>query len=157
MAGDCFVVPAKSRRDSSQRQITIRMNTYQFKPDIASHLAIQWPDVWEPLRIEFARFSIQCVNDLGTPPLVITCLGRTPAENASVGGIAKSLHLTNPCRAIDIRRRGFDRYAERMKLLWQSRGDGWDFVIEGPPFNPKPPHFHLEVDWRVRDYSTNNT
>ncbi len=114
------------------------------------NLESQWLDVWEPLRIEFLRFCRQCVTDLGTPPLVVTCLGRTQNENRAVGGKANSLHLVLPCRAIDIRRRGFDQYAGQMRVIWQSRGPGWDFVIEGPPFNNKSPHFHLEADWRVR-------
>lgn len=125
------------------------MSDFLFKPDIASHLAAQWPDVWEPLRIEFIRFCHQCVTNLGTPPLIITCLGRTPSQNADVGGKPTSLHLARPCRAIDIRRRGFDAYGEPMKAIWQGRGTGWDFVIEGPPQNRKAPHFHLEADWRV--------
>jgi Peptidase M15 len=123
---------------------------FVFRVDIASYLSAQWPEVWEPLRIEFIRFCEQCRSDLGTPPLVITCLTRTPAENAAVGGKPKSLHLTRPCRAIDIRSRGFEKYATQMQGLWQRRGVGWDFVIEGPPYNRKPPHFHLEADWRVR-------
>ncbi len=131
--------------------------TYLFKPEIAAHLAAQWPDVWDPLRTEFTRFCEQCVHDLGTPPIVITCLGRTPAQNSAVGGRSNSLHLVHPCRAIDIRRRGFDQYSERMKSLWQSRGVGWDFVIEGPPYNHKPPHFHLEADWRVSGRSEDFT
>lgn len=122
------------------------MTPFRFKP----HLASQWPEVWEPLRVEFTSFCEQCVNDLRTPTIVITCLSRTPIENSAVGGNANSLHMAKPCRAIDIRRRGFDQYSEQMKSLWQSRGVVWDFVIEGPPYNSKPPHFHLEVDWRVR-------
>lgn len=123
--------------------------SYSFKPDIASRLAAQWLEVWMPLRVEFTRFCERCVNDLGTPPIVITCLSRTPIENSAVGGRSTSLHLARPCRAIDIRRRGFDQYADRLRDLWQSRGEGWDFVIEGPPYNHKPPHFHLEADWRA--------
>lgn len=124
-------------------------STYIFKPDIAARLAVDWDLLWPPLREEFIRFSEKCVRDLGTRPLVITCLGRTPIENETVGGSPSSLHMAKPCRAIDIRRRGFDQYAESMKSLWQSRGEGWDFVIEGPPYNRKPPHFHLEADWRA--------
>jgi hypothetical protein len=123
---------------------------FLFKPEIESHLATQWPEVWGPLRIEFIRFCEQCRRDLGTPPLVITCLSRTPSENAAVGGKPTSLHMARPCRAIDIRSRGFEKYTVRMQTLWQSRGEGWDFVIEGPPYNRKPPHFHLEADWRVQ-------
>lgn len=112
-------------------------------------IAAQWPHVWEPLRLHFCWFCERCAFELRTPPIIVTCLSRTPTENAAVGGQPKSLHLVNPCRAIDIRRRGFGEYAERMKALWQGRGPGWDFVIEGPPQNRKPPHFHIEADWRV--------
>ena len=125
------------------------MTPFHFKSSIESQLAAQWPDVWEPLRIEFTRFCEQCTSDLGTPPIIVTCLSRTPLQNTEVGGKPTSLHLAIPCRAIDTRRRGFDRYAHAMKLLWEARGEGWDFVIEGPPYNRKPPHFHLEADWRV--------
>lgn len=125
------------------------MTSYTFKPDIADRLAADWRLLWPPLHEEFIRFADECVRVLGTPPIVITCLSRTPNENSAVGGQANSLHMVKPCRAIDIRRWGFDQYADRMKELWQSRGEGWDFVIEGPPYNRKPPHFHLEVDWRV--------
>ncbi|HWO56086.1 MAG TPA: hypothetical protein VNN55_00815 [bacterium] len=125
--------------------------TYLFKPDIADRLASDWLLLWPPLREAFIRFSAACVHELGAPPLVITCIARTDAENARLGGHPASLHLARPCRAIDIRRRGFDRYAASMKSLWQSRGEGWDFVIEGPPYNRRAPHFHLEAgDQRPR-------
>lgn len=124
-------------------------STYIFKPDIAGRLDADWQILWPTLREEFIRFSEECVRRLGTPPLVITSIARTAVENARVGGCRTSLHLAIPCRAIDIRRRGFDNYSQQLKSLWQSRGVGWDFVIEGPPFNRKAPHFHLEADWRV--------
>ena len=140
-----------SQAHSSENYVTAAspMTPFLFKSDNTSHLAAQWPEVWEPLRIEFIRFCHECATNLGTPPIVITCLSRTPIENSAVGGRPTSLHLARPCRAIDIRRRGFDQYSEHMKSHWQSRGVGWDFVIEGPPFNRKPLHFHLEADWRV--------
>lgn len=137
---------ARGWRRSSILGQRVHTPLFTFKPTLAA----QWPEVWIPLRVEFIRFCEQCVNDLGAPPIIITCLGRTPAQNSAVGGIASSLHMAKPCRAIDIRRRGFDQYAEAMKSLWQSRGVGWDFVIKGAPYNRKPPHFHLEADWRVR-------
>lgn len=126
------------------------MPLFIFKPAHESILARQWPDVWQPLRLRFYRFCDECVNGLGTPPIIITCLGRSSSQNTAVNGRPNSLHLAKPCRAIDIRRRGFDPYAERMRELWQKQGVGWDFVVEGPPHNRKAPHFHLEADWRVR-------
>ena len=125
------------------------MPNFIFKPRDSARLAAEWPEIWPPLREHFIHFCEQCVNELGAPPIVITCLERTPLENSRVGGRPNSLHMARPCRAIDIRRSGFDRHANMMQLIWQSRGEGWDFVIEGPPFNSKPSHFHLEADWRV--------
>jgi hypothetical protein len=119
--------------------------TFIFKPEIAARLAADWGLLWPHLREEFIRFSAECAHELGTPPLVITCIARTPAENARIGGHPSSLHVARPCRAIDIRRRGFDTYATSMKAIWQRRGRGWDFVIEGPPHNQRASHFHLEA------------
>lgn len=41
------------------------------------------------------------VQEIGAGDVVITCVGRTPEENASVGGAENSLHLDY--RACDIR------------------------------------------------------
>jgi hypothetical protein len=122
---------------------------FTFKPEDKIKLLSEWPSVWEPLKVRFHWLAHECVYRIGTPPLVITCLARTPAENTAVGGVPASMHMTIPCRAIDIRRYGFDDYRDEMKALWESAGAGWDCIFEGAPFNKKPPHFHLEADMRV--------
>lgn len=122
---------------------------FEFKAEEKVALKAQWPMVWPKLRLRFYWFCDRCVVDLKTPPIIITCLYRDWLANAGVGGIPKSLHMSNPVRAIDIRRTGMDDYIEAMRDLWQSGGPGWDFVPEGPPYNNKVPHIHLEADWRV--------
>lgn len=125
------------------------MTIFDFKPEEETKLRSEWPLVWERVRMRFYWFADRCAINLKMPPPIITCLARTPEENLAVGGVPRSLHMARPVRAIDIRRSGYDDWADEMEQLWRSAGIGWDFVREGPPYNEKAPHFHLEADWRV--------
>lgn len=125
----------------------------QFKRSEAGRLAEEWPNVFEPLAVRFLGLANFIRNTMGKGPLVITCLARTPDENATVGGVPKSMHMTSPIRAIDFRRvvtAWSDKEIIEARRWWQEAGPGWDFVPEGKPFNNKVPHFHVEADRRVK-------
>lgn len=125
----------------------------QFKRQEAKRLAEEWPNVFEPLADRFLALANFARTTMGKGPLIITCLARTPEENTVVGGVPKSYHMTSPIRAIDFRRTPklwTDQEIIEMARWWRDGGKGWDFVPEGPPWNNKPPHFHVESDRRVK-------
>lgn len=117
-------------------------------------LAEEWPLVFDPLAERFLGLANFIQTVMGkSGPLVVTCIVRTPEENSIVGGVPKSMHMTNPTRAIDFRRvvaKWSMQEIIEAKRWWESAGKGWDFVPEGAPFNKKTPHFHVEADRRVK-------
>ncbi|MEW5876055.1 MAG: hypothetical protein AB1752_12855 [Candidatus Zixiibacteriota bacterium] len=118
-------------------------------------LAEEWGQVHPELRrmvYELARFAL---SDLGRAGLVITCLWRSEDEQRAAYRVPpgapvpnpKSLHLSRPVRAVDVRRSMFsDRHVEMLHAYWDSirPAPGYDFVDE-----PAKLHIHLEIDHKA--------
>lgn len=79
---------------------------------------------------------LDMARDLCGFPIVITCGVRTPEDNARVGGVGDSAHLTG--KAADIRRPvGIDQAIQL----------GWALGLAGlRRFEVADKHFHVDVD-----------
>lgn len=74
----------------------------RFKDD---RISGEWANCHPPLRAQILELA-QYAEELGVKSLVITCLWRSAEENADLpNSNPKSLHMTLPIRAADIRTR----------------------------------------------------
>ena len=108
-----------------------------------SRLETEWKVTYPPLRaqvLDLATFA----EELGIADLVVTCLYRSPEENAAVGGKPTSLHQTTPIRAVDIRRRMLSEdEVGRLHSHWNNYKPSMLFG-----FNDEPAKFHIHLQVR---------
>lgn len=109
-------------------------------------IAEEWPSVYPPLRVRLTMLADMVNNELGKP-LTVTCLTRTPEENAKVKGKPDSLHMSSPVRAVDIRTTQWvdkkpvalftTEEAMHILLFWRKGGRGFGGQEESD-------HIHLQ-------------
>ena len=128
------------------------MNYIQFKTDrIASEYETLLDYRLRAMLLEQAHWQFNTFAS----PLIITCIGRTPEENAGVGGVEHSAHLILPghmVRAADVR--SWNIPITKMGL-WLSRLLRWNDKLPGFVHAiyhsaRTGPHFHVNINMEYK-------